>query len=854
MHEFLDFFTWYFYRSLAGQLHFINNSLAKIEDLIGITTNARYFFTPIYGDKTWVGRSISLFTRSSVIIFGAFVFMISSVILISVPFLWIISLILLFKYPVFVVVPITAAIYYLTLARKKPFRYHPSKEDTLDILPYCNYEAKVILTKNNTAEIFQLLKQSPDVKHFIQRTLLPIAELWQIIESTDIHSQNLLTELYQLSREQKLRYVRPTHIFAALLLLNGASLDPVLKRNNLDIQIVHTFISWDEYEFSLFNPPELWDSDYHLLVGGGTNRTWQGTVTPILNQYGYDLNSAVLHEPNKVIRNELINEMEKTLQKSQNSNILLIGEIGVGKDTLVREIAQWINTGATHGPLWSKRIIDLDIGRLFAGATSKGAFEERVESVLDEVQRSTNIILYLNDFRAAIETKTGEGLNLFSLLQKPIASGNLKIIGAITPKELKVLEQTNPLFLGQFTPITVPETDQYETTSIIHSSSLQLESRYRLFFPYPNLDLIVKYARNYIHQGFFPEKALTIIEDIAVGAYNDHTQEPWKTRYGMRIPVLKPIIDKVVTSKTTIPVGDIQQNEAEKLLNLEIEFKKYIVDQTDAVHALSEVMRRNRSGLRNANKPIGTFLFVGPTGVGKTEMAKTLAKLYFGSEKQMVRLDMSEYQAQDSIDRIIGSSNQNTNVAPLTEIIRKQPYSLILLDELEKAHSNILDLFLQVLDDARLTDAYGSTVAFNETIIIATSNAGTQEITKLFQTVTASDQYEHIQKEIYHILAPYFRTEFLNRFDDIILFKPLTKQSIEKVVRIQLEKLTQQLYENKKITITFSGGTIDNLVKNGYNVELGARPLQRTIQNQLESKIANMILEGKLTEGQTIEI
>ncbi len=854
MQEIQKFVSWYFYRVLIAHFHFINNSLAKVEDVIGITTNVRFFFTPIYGDRSWFGRIFSVFIRTCVILVGVLVFMLSSVILFTVPLIWLSSLLLMFRYPAFAAVPIVGFMYFAVSARKKPFKIHPIHAKNYDLRPYCDLESKYILQLAGTSVFYDRLLKTEDVKHFIQRTLLPVNEILPVLQQQPYSMQNMSTALFQLAQEQKIRYIRTNHIFLALLLLNAAFIDTILKKHKMDIHIIQTYISWDEYEFNLVNPPDLWDADYQLLVGGGTNRTWQGTVTPILNQYGYDLNQAVVNEPNKVIRNELIKEIEKSLQKSENSNVLLIGEIGVGKDTLVREIAQWINSGVVRGPLWSKRIIDLDIGRLFAGTTDKGSFEARVESIIDEIERSSNIILYLNDFTAAIETKTKEGINLFSLLQKPITSGRVKIIAAITPKEYKALEQNNPLFLGQFTMIKVPETDPVESASIIHTSALEYEEKYHLFFPYPILDLVVTYAKNYIHEGFFPAKALALVEDVAVSVFNASNKDQWITRYGRRIPVLEPAINALVKAKTNIPVGDIEYNEAQTLLHMEDEFRKYIVDQSDAVHVISEVLRRNRSGLRNTNKPIGSFLFVGPTGVGKTEMAKTLARIYYGNEKQMIRLDMSEYQSQDSIDRLIGNTSQSTSLESLVQIIRKQPYSLILLDELEKAHPRILDLFLQVLDDARLTDAFGTTVEFNETIIIATSNAGTQEITKQFQSITSSEQYQVIQQNLYHILAPYFRTEFLNRFDEIILFKPLTKQSLEKVVQMQLTKIAKQLYETKKVTITFSQETIDTLIKTGYNPELGARPLQRAIQDQLESKIATMILEGKITEGQSIQI
>jgi ATP-dependent Clp protease ATP-binding subunit ClpA len=855
MQQIHSFLEWFGERVPVAQLHFITNLLRSVEDTIGVRVNLKYFFAPIFGDRTAVGRSLSVIVRFIIVIAGLLIVGSLSLILVILPIIWLLAPLLAIVYPILITIPAIGILYYIFRGRKTPAKLYPTNFNPNKINLYSDHDSVVILDKYLSGDFYRLLENNLSIIHFKERMLITYTNFEEKLTVTPQKDKSLLlNELVDYARTHKIRFFRPTHIFYAIIKLYEKELSPVLLEKKLDLAILEKYTIWDEYEYNLTHQPQPWDEDYRVNVGGGTNRTWQGTVTPILNQFSVDITAQAQTIFRQVHRTGLVNQIEQALNKSENANVLLVGEPGVGKETLVKQIAYLINYGGASGPLWSKRIVELDVGQLFSNSGERGGFESRVESILYEITRSGNIILYLNDFNSAIQTSTPNGLSLFSLLQNPIAQKKLHIIGSLTPQEYKAMETASLLFLKQFTTIRVPETNKEETSHILHTECINLEEKHKLFFPYTSIETIVEYATTYIHDSAMPQKALNLLDDVIVYIEQTNMTPTLKTIYGMRVPVTEELIDTVVTSSLAVPVGRAQRNEADTLLHLEEKFQKHIIDQTDAVKAISEVIRRNRSGLREQNKPIGSFLFVGPTGVGKTEMAKTVAQEYFGNDKYLVRLDMSEFQTANSIERLLGYSNSSDAVSSLTERVRKQPFSLVLLDELEKAHPQILDIFLQVLDDARLTDVAGTTVDFSQTIVIATSNAATDEITQLFNSVNSPKDYNDLFRLVYELLKPYYRVEFLNRFDQIIIFKPLTPRSIEKIVRLQLTKLAEKLYETKKITLTFKETTIQDLIKTGYNKDLGARPLQREIQNKIESKLAIMLLEESVKEGGKVEL
>ncbi len=849
----IDFLSWYFFRAPKAQLYFIWHVLRILEDLIGLGVNIRFFFAPIFGDKSYFGRIMSFIARTIVIIIGVSVLSTASILLLAIPLAWFLSLAAWIVEPIVLVIPILAIAYYFLYTRKEPTKLYPHKYPTQDLALFAIQEARFFLNSQPDAEYINRLIHTSSTKHFLQRTLLTEPQITELM-LTQASVVAIEQQLRSLSDTYHLRQIRPIHVLLAHLLARESDLQTLLLKNKTDLEYFKKYINWDEYEYLLHHYPNLWDEDYLLHTSGGTNVTWQGTVTPVLNQFSRDLSAISMQNTKRVIRHELVSEIEQGLQKNMSASVLMVGDIGVGKDTLVEEIAQGINKGDIKGFLWSKRIVQLDIGRLYAGATEKGAFEQRIENIISEINRSGNIVVYLNDFKSALEITAAGTLSLFSILQEPLSRNKLHLIGSLTPQQFKQIEDKNAAFTKEFTIVHVGEPTYNETTSILFNEALEYETKSPIYLPYPIIEKIYNYAKEYVFDDNFPQKGLRLLEDIVAASRTLRTNTHWNTIYGNRTPILEPLINEVVSKKLNIKVGDTEESEANKLLHLEDAFSQKIVGQTEAVSAVAEILRRNRMGLRNKNKPIGSFLFVGPTGVGKTKMAKVLAEEYYGDEARMIRLDMSEFQNQQSIERLIGSASSNTSYLTLTEQLKRQPFSLVLLDELEKAHPQILDIFLQVLDDGRLTDAYGSTVHCNEAIFIATSNAGTQTITDLFQKNASPDSYEQVNKEIYHILDKYFRVEFLNRFDDIIIFKPLTPGLLRKIVDIELTQIAKQLYNEQKITVTFSPQTIDQVIKKGYNPELGARPLQRVLQDTIESNLARQMLENKIQPGETIQI
>lgn len=850
----LSLLEWYFTRAPKAQFYFIIHVLTFFEDFIGLRVNLRFLFLPIFNDNSLFGRVMSLIIRITIIVCGFVALTVLSVALLILPVGWFISLILWVKEPFILSIPVLGIIYYFLYSRREPRKLHPHKYQTHELENFAVAEARAFLFPPYNHSYIEELCSTASATHLLQRLTIPVAALREVLLNNTTSESQFDQILAELIRDLKPRFIRPVHIIAVHLLANEAITLQFLQSYKTDLSQLKKYLLWEEYEYLTYHPPLLWDEDYKVNTSGGTNVTWQGTVTPLLNQFSRDLTAHVTSHPIRVIRQYLIDEIEQGLQKNMSASVLLVGEIGVGKDKLAEIIAQEINKGHIKGFLWSKRIVQLDIGSLYAGTTEKGAFEKRVQDIIKEINRSGNIVLYLNDFKSALAITTSGTISLLSLLQEPLANNKLHIIGAVTPKQLTEIENENPSFIQEFTIVHITEPNQAETTNILFNEGLYYEERKKIFIPYPIIDRIYQYANEYIQTDHFPQKGIRLLEDTLTYAGNQRLNTQWNTKYGARSPVLEEHINTVIAQKFHIPVGDTQSDEAQKLLNLEELFAKKVVGQTDAVKAVAEVLRRNRLGLRNKNKPVGSFLFVGPTGVGKTKMAKVLAEEYFGNINQMIRLDMSEFQSSESIERLIGSPALGSNYLTLTQLLRNQPFSLVLLDELEKAHPKILDLFLQVLDDGRLTDSQGETIHCNEAIFIATSNAGTQKITSMFQQDSSPDVYQTINKEIYHILSDQFRIEFLNRFDDIIIFKPLTPTSLRKIVQLELEQITQSLYEDKKIQIHFSDETIKQVINAGYNPELGARPLERAIQEIIESKLATLLLQGKVHPGEEVTL
>ncbi len=571
----------------------------------------------------------------------------------------------------------------------------------------------------------------------------------------------------------------------------------------------------------------------------GLDRAMTAVATPILNQMSTDLTMKAKygHLPPLVGRDNEIEEIFRIIAGT-SEGVILYGQPGVGKTAIIEGIAQRMVEDDVPKVLRDKRLVSLSLAKLISGATPSEA-EARLIAVIESIERAGNIVLFIDNIEDMIGVTAG---NQGSLDLSEVLSGSLQkhqFICLATAKVMeyhKYIEQSSSLSFVLH-KVEIQEMDDNAAIQVLEAKASFIEYKQKIFFSYDALATAVVYADRYMHEQFLPAKALFIIEEAAVHVAN---------KRGERAVVTAEDIAYIVAQKTKIPLTKITEKESEKLLKLEQVMHERMVDQEEAVAAVASALRRARAAIRDVKRPIANFLFLGPTGVGKTECAKTVAEVYFGDEENMIRVDMSEYQEKNSVERLIGAPpapGGATMGGQLTEAVRKNPFSLLLLDEIEKAHPDILNIFLQVMEDGRLTDATGQTIDFTQTIIIMTSNAGTSYIqSSVAQGMTMEEMRRNLLETE---LKTYFRPEFLNRFDTISVFKPLEPEHVRQVARFMLVKIANQL-EEKGIEFEVSDQAIRELASEGFDPFFGARPLRRVIQEQVSNLIANALLEGKL--------
>jgi len=601
-------------------------------------------------------------------------------------------------------------------------------------------------------------------------------------------------------------------------------------------------IEWMKKIKSEAERPKFWEEGKTL---SGIGQDWAYGYTPILSRFSYDL-SRYFQDSNLKINifghTNKINEIETVLAKPAKNNCLLVGEAGVGKKTIVNALALKIAQGDCLESLKYKRIRQLDVGRLLAGA-GKGELEARLEGCLGDAVEAGNIILYIDNFESmlggTVQNAREEigGIDATSILLPYFENSNLRIIAAVTPDEYFERVRANSALVGVFEKIEINPATEDDTMGILLDALSYIEIKYNVFFPLQSLKKIVQLSARYIHDVPFPEKALRLMQEAAVNFG------------GSKISLISPEeIEELVSRKTNVPVGEAQGQEKEKLLNLESFLHKRVVDQEEAIEAVANALRRVRAGITSGKRPVGVFLFLGPTGVGKTETAKALAESYFGSEKNMIRLDMSEYQEVSSIDRLLGTEVNPDGV--LTKAVIERPFSLILLDEIEKADKNILNVFLQVFEDGRLTTARGKVIDFTNTIIISTSNAGSEYIR---EQVNSGSQ--NIKEGLVNLLQQkgIFTPEFLNRFDGVIVYKPLTSEQITQVAQMMIADINKRLAD-RKIKVEVDDQALAKLVELGFDPQFGARPMRRVITEKIENLLAKKMLSGEVGENQVLKV
>jgi ATP-dependent Clp protease ATP-binding subunit ClpC len=578
--------------------------------------------------------------------------------------------------------------------------------------------------------------------------------------------------------------------------------------------------------------------------GPAIGRGWSYGYSNVLNYFAYDLTDVIENsgEISLYGRKDSLADVERILSKTSENNVLLIGDKGIGKKTLVYALIQKISKGEAMKPLANRRIFQLDVGALISGAGQKGALEARLTSVLNEVARVGNAIIFVEDFHNLTSSRGDVGQINAAEIIHPYLKGNIQIIGTTNLKNYHMDIEANPGIKDSFEKIEVSEPNQDETREILEEKVASIEYKYKVFFTYQDLQEIIRLADRYIKDKPMPIKAIDLTDEVAVKA----------SQSGQKLINTK-IIDEIVTQKTKVPVSEPEGGEKEKLLHLEDFLHQRIINQKEAIDAIANAMRRARSGLVSKDRPVGSFLFLGPTGVGKTETAKALAAAYFGSEKNMIRLDMSEFQEQSSVERLLGTppkAGAEGTKGELVDQVKDNPFSLVLVDEIEKAHPQILTLFLQVLDEGYLGAATGEKIDFKNTIIICTSNAGSELIRKSLQSGVTGDD---LKKQLLEYLQSegIYKPEFLNRFDGVIAFHPLNSEQIKEVAKLMLKQLSGQMKE-KEITLEFTDAAINKLAKIGFDPVYGARPMRRTIQEKIEDSLAKKLISGEIKRGDKV--
>ncbi|MGH7203624.1 MAG: ATP-dependent Clp protease ATP-binding subunit [Candidatus Levyibacteriota bacterium] len=585
----------------------------------------------------------------------------------------------------------------------------------------------------------------------------------------------------------------------------------------------------------------------------------------VLDKYGTDLTEEARAGRLDPVsgRDKEVDRMVHVLLRRTKNNPIIIGEPGVGKTALVEGLAQKIVQGAVPKDLQEKRIFQLDVASLVAGASHRGEFEERLRGVITEVLGSNNrIILFIDEIHSLMGTGDGEGMNAANIIKPHLARGHFQLIGATTTIEYRKNFEKDKAFERRFQPVNCDEPSEENAFEMLKVIRPKYEKFHHITIPDDALKECVKLSKKYIGERYLPDKAVDLLDEASseVKLQIDAGQ-----RNSTDAAIKKADIEKVVSSWTGIPITKLTEDESEKLLKLEDRIHHRMIDQEQAVSAVSEAVRRGRIGLAAANRPIASFVFLGPTGTGKTELAKTLAELLFGRDDAMARLDMSEYMEKHEVAKLIGAPPGYVGYeegGQLTEAVRKKPYSIVLMDEIEKAHPDVFNILLQLLEDGRLTDNKGNTISFKNTIVICTSNIGSQTIQKhlMSQDPKAKQSQEDFEKSFKELqgivreeLTKFFRPELLNRFDEVVIFKPLQLEHMAGIARLAIAK-TAKLLKEQGFNLQITEKAVNQLAKDGYDPVYGARPLRRLVQTAVENPIALAIIAKKFVMGDTIVI
>ena len=762
--------------------------------------------------------------------------------------------------------------------------------------------SKVLENQNVTAD---------DILNKIEELIGSDEPIENIVDFTP-RTKRVVESAFIEARKLGYNFIGTEHLLIGILREGDCVAAKILLDLNVNIPKLYNEI------IKVINEGEDYNSsDNSSNNSNGGKRRGSYNQTPTLNQFGQDLTKkAEEGKLDPVIgRKQEIERVIEILSRRTKNNPCLIGEPGVGKTAAVEGLAQKIASGDVPEILKDKRVVTLDISGMVAGAKYRGDFEERIKKALNEVKKAGDVILFIDEIHTIVGAGAAEGaIDAANILKPLLARGEIQLVGATTLNEYRKFIEKDAALERRFSPVTVNEPSEKETIQILKGIRDKYEAHHNVKITDEAIEAAVKLSIRYVNDRFLPDKAIDLIDEASSKARLRTYTEPdslkelqekiektknekeeavlnqkfekaaelrdtekalrdkfekeqnkWKNKNTKSIvTITEENIAEVIANWTGIPAKKITEDENEKLKNLEKELHKRVIGQNEAVEAVSKAIRRGRVGLKDPNRPIGSFLFLGPTGVGKTELSKALAEVLFGDENAMIRLDMSEFMEPHSVSKLIGAPPGYVGFddgGQLTEKIRRKPYSVVLFDEIEKAHPDVMNMLLQILEDGRLTDSQGRTVNFKNTVIIMTSNLGARLITDRKQLGFANKEgeadskkeYEEIKKEVMAELKKELRPEFINRIDEIIVFHKLNDNDINQIIDIMLKEVVNRLKE-QKYDVKFEPDVKEMIAKEGIDKNFGARPLRRTIQNLVEDKLAEEILDGKLVKGKVNKI